>query len=246
MSKKGKKIYIGILYNQLKVSLVFIVVLAIIFGVCKIIEKKEVYAKENGVKVEAKIIDIYEHDNPLHNRYKKDRKIEEITVQYIYKNKTYTSKTTTIPNKHIDINDIIEEAYVLDDNPDEVIIIAFTNDIISVVIIPILGVLFILGVICIILAIKNIKLYKNAFENFATITAEYIGVENRGSSYYIICRSNQINGIDMEFKSHSYNAAYLEKEIEKRNIKQFEIKYNPNNLKQYIMDTNKIDKVMYS
>ena len=57
MSKKGKKIHIGILYNQLKVSLVFIVVLAIIFGVCKIIEKKEVYAKENGVKVEAKIIE---------------------------------------------------------------------------------------------------------------------------------------------------------------------------------------------
>ena len=179
MSKKGKKIYVEMLYNQLKVAIVFLVVIIAIFLVYKTINKKETNIKEKGVKVEATIIDIHERNNPLHDRYKANRNIEEITVQYTYKNKKYTSKTSTIPNRYIDVNDTVENAYILEDNPDEVIICTSTKDTISLLIVPFLGLLFLVGIICIISLIKQIKLYKNAFENFSTIKAEYIRVENK-------------------------------------------------------------------
>ena len=248
MSKKNQKIYMDILYGHLKFSIfaIFITIVIAIVFMCSF--GNNLKAKENGEKISAKVIKIDEQSNPLDDPYEKDRKINTITIEYNYNNKEYTYSTSTVPYKYVAINDIID-IYIMNNNPNDVVVYAYNSSIIPYIVIPLFGIIFIASVCSCVSTIKQINLYKNALNNFDSIKARYVDVEVKTflgySKYFIICESDEINGNKMIFKSHSYGEHYLKSEIEKRNIQQFTVMYNRNNLKQYIVDTNTIDKIMY-
>lgn len=183
--------------------------------------------------------------NPLDDPYKKDRDISRVDVSFTYNGQSYTVKASSYHNT-VRLGDECD-VYILDNNPSNYItdFSGIHSSSFAFIILRILAIVGLLGSISSVFMFSvSISTYKKVLKNSRSITGKIVNVEKTGKNYYILCSSDQVNGSDMIFKSHPYTSDVSDL-IKKHNFVKFEIKYTPENIKNYFIDTDKLDKIYY-
>lgn len=244
MKKKSKYLYFDILKSRIKMGIFMLCVTFILAGIFMYVMNLDRNAEKNGEKVKATIVDIDEQIS----MNKEEREIKSLTIKYRYNGEEYTHIVAQKPSKYVRVNDVID-IYILDKNPEKIHVYVQNSKIMPYIVIPLFSIAIIGGIYSMIYMINELLVYKKADKQFLSIKANYIDIIEKPlfGNYrcYILLETNQINGQVINFRSHWFNEKYVKNEIEKRNMTTFTVLYNPNNVKQYIVDTNAIDKKMY-
>lgn len=246
--KKKKQTYSKTLLFDIIVSIIGII---IVITVNKLyFEQQDILrgAKEEGVKTVAKIQDIDEVGNPMHDINKEDRHILSMTLKYTYKGEEYTTETSS-SYKQARIGDKIT-IYIRNNNPKNIAVEQpYETSLMPYLISGLTVIIIIACGLSIVVTLNKYILYKRAEKSFVTITGKFSHVEGKKymgqDRYYIICESDGIDGFTKMFKSHFYYEDPTDF-IKKINRKTFKIKYNPNKPKEYIIDTDGFDNRFFA
>lgn len=232
---------------RFKVLIIGIIMAVVMIGVVYFFKAKQEYAEKNGIEVLAVVTDIDEVGNPLHDRFMEDRQINKVYVEYAVDGKKCTATLGSYTNT-IGIGDEVS-IYVVDGNTSHVVSSRGTG------VLGVLIIFFSIALVAMIISffkmIKIFNFYKRANNFDKKINAKFVTVEaekkflEQKNTYYVICESSELDGFERRFKSHEYNINPTSV-IQKKNMESFSIKINSGNLDEYVVDVNKLDKIIYS
>lgn len=243
--KKTKNLYLDSLYALIKTNIIGLIICFIIFcGVCYI-NNRLGNARNKGEKTLATIVTI-EEANPLRDPYKESREIRSMKIKFNYNGNTYI-ETTKSSYKNARVGDTFP-VYIMNQNPkDFVEELPGNNNIIMSLLYGLITLVFLALLFSLFVTIKEIILYRSIENESSNVTAHFNRVEQgryyMARKYYIICSSDEIDNKQRIFKSHPYNSDPTEK-IKKHNFDTFLVKYKTGNPCKYIIDTNKLDKIL--